>query len=170
MELLERFTRGDVAAFESLFRQFHPEVHRWIAKLVRDEAAAEDLTIETFLRIHRARARFDPARGFGAWARRIATNVAIDYLKSARHEVELPPDLSDTPLPQDDPELRDAIRRAFGQLPTRLRVPATLSLIDEQSNREIAAAMDISEAAVKSRVFRATRLLRQKLQRWGMQL
>src|SRR5579864_8740545 len=92
--VLEEFAAGDLNAFESLFRQYQGEVYGWIVRIVRDPAAAEDLTIETFWRIHRAHARFDPRRSFGAWARRIGSNVAIDFLKSARvREVPLDQDL-----------------------------------------------------------------------------
>jgi RNA polymerase sigma-70 factor (ECF subfamily) len=96
MELLERFARGELEAFETLFRQFQRQVHGWIVRLVRDPAVAEDLTVETFWRAYRARACFDPARGgdpmrsFGGWVRRIATNLALDHLRESRPEVELP--------------------------------------------------------------------------------
>src|SRR6516225_7583078 len=70
---LERFTRGDMQAFEALFREYEGEVYGWIIRIVHDSGAAEDLTIETFWRIYRARVRFDPCRSFGPWARRIAT-------------------------------------------------------------------------------------------------
>src|ERR1700757_709603 len=90
-DVLRQFCHGDLDAFETLFRLHQSEVYGWIVRIVRDRAAAEDLTIETFWRIHRAHARFDPRRSFGAWARRIATNVAFDYLKSPRNrEVQLP--------------------------------------------------------------------------------
>ena len=75
---LERFTRGDIQAFEALFREYQGEVYGWIIRIVHDSGAAEDLTIETFWRIYRARARFDATRSFGAWARRIAINLALD--------------------------------------------------------------------------------------------
>ena len=61
-----KFAQGDLGAFETLFRQYQSEVYRWTVRIVRDPAAAEDLTIETFWRIYRAHARFDPERGFGA--------------------------------------------------------------------------------------------------------
>jgi len=67
-ELLQQFACGDLEAFESLFRQFQGEVFRWIVRIVRDRGVAEDLTLETFWRIHRAHARFDPGRSFAAWA------------------------------------------------------------------------------------------------------
>ena len=71
MELLERFAAGDVDAFESLFREHQGEVYRWIMRIVRNTAAAEDLTVETFWRMYRAHARFDlpkeiVAPGYGA--------------------------------------------------------------------------------------------------------
>jgi RNA polymerase sigma-70 factor (ECF subfamily) len=98
-DVLRQFSHGDPDAFEALFRLHQSEVYGWIVRIVRDPAAAEDLTIETFWRIHRAHARFDPAHGFGAWARRIATNAALDYLKTARRETDLPDDLVSPALP-----------------------------------------------------------------------
>ena len=167
MELLKRFRRGDPEAFETLFRQFQAEVYGWIVRIVRDPSAAEDLTIETFWRIHRARGRFDPGASFGAWARRIATNLAIDHLRQTRREVALADDLAQ-PTVADPIECREARRQiavAFRRLPLKLRVAATLSLIEEQSPKEIAEALGTSEGAVRVRVFRAVRLLRQQLKR-----
>lgn len=83
---LERFTQGDIQAFEALFREYQGEVYGWIIRIVHDSGAAEDLTIETFWRIYRARARFDPYRSFGAWARRIGTNLAMEHLSRRRLE------------------------------------------------------------------------------------
>lgn len=171
MELLERFANGDVHAFETVFREFQGEVYRWIVRIVRDPAAAEDLTIETFWRIYRARARFDPKRAFGAWAHRIATHVACSHLKKA----ELL-----TPLRQDPPErcagpdswaegVHGAIRLAFGGLPPRLRDVAELALIEERPYSEVAKTLGISVPAVKSRVFRAVRLLRRRLKQMGVE-
>ena len=165
MELLKRFRQGDPEAFEALFRQFQGEVYGWIIRIVRDPSAAEDLTIETFWRIHRARGRFDPGASFGAWARRIATNLAIDHLRQRRPDVALPDDLA--PPSSTDPlvwrETRRQIVEAFRRLPLKLRVAATLSLIEEQSPKEIAEALGTSEGAVRVRVFRTVRLLRQQL-------
>ena len=171
MELLQQFTRGELDAFEKLFREHQREVYGWIVRIVRNPALAEDLTIETFWRIYRAHARFDPARSFGAWARRIATNVAIDHLKSARYDVELSSNMS-APAPADPlirKELNAAIAMAFRTLPPKLQAAATLALVEEQPQEEIGHALGISTSAVKSRVFRATRLLRRKLQRMGFE-
>src|SRR5215470_15975442 len=121
MELLEQFKRGELEAFERLFRQYQGEVYGWIVRIVRNPALAEDLTVETFWRIYRAHARFDPARSFGPWARRIATNAALDHLRSTRRETELPDDLSSPPLPEPgiSEEIRQKTARAFRRLPPK---------------------------------------------------
>lgn len=170
-ELLAQFAAGELEAFEILFRQFQSDVYGWIVRIVGDPPAAEDLTVETFWRIYRAHARFDPSRSFGAWARRVATNVALDYLKSSRkREVQYGENLQTEPVqdkitrnPAIQRELRERTQRAFQQLPVKLRVVATLALVEEQPHREIADALNISTAAVKSRLFRAVALLRRKL-------
>ncbi len=171
MELLGRFALGEIDAFETVFRQFQGEVYRWIVRMVRDRGVAEDLTVETFWRIYQARARFDPTRSFGAWARRVATNLAIDHLKTVHPQVGLPENLSQEA--SADPavrwEIRDRIERAFRQLPAKLQAAATLALIEERPYEEIAEALGISVEAVKSRVFRAVHRLRDKLKRQGIE-
>jgi len=165
MELLERFAAGDVEAFETLFRQYQGEVYGWIVRIVRDPAAAEDLTVETFWRVYRARARFRPDGSFGAWARRIATNASYDHLRQRRREVELRDDYADSE-PADPAvrrEARQRIARAFGALPPKLRAAAALALIEEQPYERIAEGLGISVGGVKSRVWRAVRLLRKSL-------
>ena len=64
MELLERFAQGHIDAFETLLRQVHPDVYGWIVRIVRDPGVGEDLTVETFCRIHWAHARFNPMGNF----------------------------------------------------------------------------------------------------------
>jgi RNA polymerase sigma-70 factor (ECF subfamily) len=175
MGVLEQFALGDLQAFEALFRQFQGKIYAWILRIVRDPGAAEDLTIETFWRIYRARIRFDAVRDFSGWARRIATNVALDHLRANRREVSLP---KDGPVeggggyPSDcatQLDIRHAIRRAFRQLPAKLQAVATLALVEERPYAEIADALNISVAAAKSREFRAVRLLRKKLKRLGVE-
>jgi len=132
---------------------------------------AEELTVETFWRVYRSRGRFDPRRGFEGWTRRIATNVALDHLRATRPDVSLPDHLpadarSD---PAERAETHRAIRAAFLRLPPRLRVAATLALIEERPYAEIGDALDVSVTAVKSRVFRAVRLLRTHLKGAGVE-
>jgi RNA polymerase sigma-70 factor (ECF subfamily) len=163
---LERFTQGDLVAFETLFQEFQGPVYGWIMRIVRDRGAAEELTVETFWRAWNARARFDPRREFGAWARRIASNLALNHLKRHR-EVSgdaLPDDASMPADPAVDAEARAAIEHAFRELPPKLQAAATLALIEQEPYEEIARGLGISVNGVKSRVFRAVRILRKKLE------
>jgi RNA polymerase sigma-70 factor (ECF subfamily) len=172
MELLQRFATGDPDAFEALFRQHQKEVYAWIVRIVRDTSIAEDLTVETFWRIHKARARFDPTGNFQGWARRIATNAALDHLRSSRRESVLPEDLASPPQPDSAVrcETRVQLKQAFYQLPAKYRLVATLALIEDEPYDKIAEATGISASAVKVRVFRAVRMLRKTLQSLGVEL
>src|ERR1700690_4068894 len=165
MELLERFAHGDKDALETLFREYQGEVFGWVMRIVRDRGAAEDLTVEAFWRMHRAHAQFDPTRSFGAWARRIATNLALDQLRKMRREVPLVVDVADVPRvnPAIQRETRERIAAAFRDLAPKLRVVATLSLIEDVPHREIAEALGISDAAVRVRLSRAMKFLREQL-------
>jgi RNA polymerase sigma factor (sigma-70 family) len=171
MDLLERFAQGELEAFETVFRQFQGEVFGWIIRIVRDPGIAEDLTVETFWRIYRARSRFDPARSFGAWARRIATNAAFDYLRTVRPEILLTENQAQVAHidPAIQRDIREQIEQAFLHLPAKLQVVARLALVEQQPYEEIAQAVGISVGAVKSRVFRAVRLMRRKLKRMGIE-
>jgi RNA polymerase sigma factor (sigma-70 family) len=175
IDVLNQFRQGSPeaveAAFETLFRLHQRAVYGWILRIVRNPAAAEDLTVETFWRIHRARARFEPSQGFEGWARRIATRAALDWLR-ARHvenerATELPAEVAapSTDDPAVTAEIRLKIALAFGRLPPKLRIAATLAVIEGQPQKDVAAALGISIAAVKVRVFRALRLLRKDLVR-----
>jgi len=172
MELLERFAAGDLEAFEALFRLHQKEVYAWIVRIVRDHGITEDLTVETFWRIYRSRSRFDTAGNFRAWARRIATNAALDHLRHSRRETELPEDLAGPAAadPAVRREARERIRKAFQALPPKYRLVATLALIEEEPYNNIAEAAGMSVALVKVRVFRAVRMLRKKLNSLGVEV
>jgi RNA polymerase sigma factor (sigma-70 family) len=169
MELLERFARGDLEAFELLFRQFHGEVYGWLLRLVRDPSAAEDLTVEVFWRIYRAHARFDPGRSFGAWARRIASNAAMDHLRRERRRGPVPAPPPPSPDSAGRRDLHVRVERVFLQLPPKLRVVAELAIIDDWQHEEIAAALGISRSAVKARAFRAMKFLKDAFIREGIE-
>jgi RNA polymerase sigma factor (sigma-70 family) len=168
------FRQGDLDAFESLFRLQQRTVYGWILRIVRNPASAEDLVVEAFWRIYRARARFDAGREFAPWARRIATRVALDWLRTQRPEIELDGQaLATMPAgvvadPGVTAEIRRKTARAFARLPRKLRVAAVLAVIEEQPHKEVAEALGISVSAVKLRVFRALRLLRKDLERQGI--
>ena len=170
-ELLIRFVHGERQAFEALFRQFEHEVFRWALRIVREPAAAEDVVVEAFWRAYRARARFDPSRSFGAWMRRIATNVACDNLKAAPpHATRSGPSVEDVAEPGEaDMGLREAVTTALDRLTPKLKVIAILVLVEERPQAEVADALGLPLGTVKSRLFRAVRELRKQLVSLGVQ-
>ena len=172
-DVLEKFRQGDQDAFEALFHLHQRAVYGWILRIVRNSAAAEDLTVETFWRIYQARARFEATRGFEPWARRVATNVTLDWLRSRKPESELTAEvIAEQTVVAANPgvtaEIRMKTAQAFARLPHGLRVAAILSVVEERPHKEIAEALGISVTAVKLRVFRAVRLLRKDLERQGI--
>src|SRR5215467_3404053 len=119
MDLLQRFVLGEIDAFETLVRQFQGDIYAWTVRIVRDPGVAEDLTVETLCRVYCARQQFRPDGNFGAWARRIATNLAIDHVRRNRPEQSLPAEPAGAPQP--DPliqsETHERIQQAFRRLP-----------------------------------------------------
>ncbi|MGA7244008.1 MAG: sigma-70 family RNA polymerase sigma factor [Terracidiphilus sp.] len=172
--VLDRFRQGDVDAFETLFRMHQRSVFGWVLRIVRDAGAAEDVTVEAFWRIHRAHARFDPARGFEPWARRVATHAALDWLRRRKPESSVPPEMWESvPAPGASDaavaaEIRQKTAAAFGRLPVKLRLAVVLAVVEDRPHKEVAEALGITVAAVKLRVFRALRLLRKDLQKQGI--
>jgi RNA polymerase sigma factor (sigma-70 family) len=164
MELLRRFVEGDIAAFETIFRDTEHDIYRWLLRMVRDPAIAEDLVVETFWRVYRSRATFDWTQSFQAWARRIATNVARDHLRRRLTEVALPEALaaSSQPDPAVSQDIARKVRQAIAALPPKHRIVVLLAVVEELPYREIAEALAVPVGTVKSRVFHAMRLLRRK--------
>jgi RNA polymerase sigma-70 factor (ECF subfamily) len=170
MDLFRRFARGEIDAFETLVRQFQGDIYAWIVRIVRDPSIAEDLTVETLWHIYRARHQFREDGNFAPWARRIATNLALDHLRRKRPERSLLAEPAGPPSPDQLllQERREKIQHAFRRLPPKLQVAATLALVEERPYDEIADALEISVGAVKLRVFRAVRTLRKQLNHLGV--
>jgi RNA polymerase sigma-70 factor (ECF subfamily) len=170
MNALERFAVGDVEAFEPLYRQHQAEVYGWVLRIVRDPAAAEDLTVEAFWRLYQKQASLDPKGNCAAWLRRVATNLAIDHLRRVRPTEPLLAEPADVQRADGvgQQETRFAIRAAMNELSPKLRAVALLVLIEEESYTSVAESLGISLGAVKLRIFRATRILRKKLEQRGV--
>jgi RNA polymerase sigma-70 factor (ECF subfamily) len=169
-ELLTRFVNGDLDAFESLYRMYHVEVYQWAMPIVRDVGAAEDVLVDAFWRAYRGRAQFDTSRSFGAWMRRITTNVALDHLRAMRSRASWVTFHDKIAAPATMAHgLSESVIGAFHRLPPKLQIVATLALIEELPYAEIADALRLPVGTVKSRSFRAIRALRKELTRLGIQ-
>jgi len=147
--------------------------------MVRDPALAEDLAQEVFLRVYRARKAYAPSAKFTTWLFRIATNLALNALRDARHRgseisLDAPTEEDETPVQVPNGEAgaeerlvaceRAArIRRAVEALPEKQRAAVLLHKYEEMDYREIARVLGCSESALKSLLFRAYETLRVQL-------
>lgn len=169
-DIIRRARQGDSDAFRRLVEAYQTQVYR-IALRMCGEAAADDVTQEAFLAAWRALPAFRGTCLFSTWLYRLATNAAIDWLRrEKRHrgaddvtELELP---DGAPSPQEQAEqteTQEAVRRALTQLSPEHRQVLVLRYMQELDYNEIAAALDISEGTVKSRINRAKAHLKEIL-------
>jgi len=168
------FRRGDAAAFDALFRRWSGPLLRYLDRMLRDPATAEELVQEAFLRVHKARDRYTPEARFSTWLYRIATNLALNELRRPRHRV--PHQSTDAegaaPLPDRGPGTEAVVdARVLGraaalelsQLPEKQRAALCLTALEGLSYAEVAEALEVTEKAVKSLVHRARSTLATRL-------
>jgi RNA polymerase sigma-70 factor (ECF subfamily) len=158
-------------AFEQLYRSSRDDVYAYVAGLLRDRSAAEDVTAAAFERAYRKRSRFDPERGSPrAWVFGIARNAALDELRRRGRRAESggePIDPVDrgasTPELAEERERRATLGAALGRLPRRERELISMKFFAGLSNPEIAATLGISESNAGTRLHRAIAKLREVL-------
>jgi RNA polymerase sigma-70 factor, ECF subfamily len=154
------------AVFERLYRECRDDLYGYVAGLLRDRAAAEDVTALAFERAFRRRRSFDPKRGTRrAWLFAIARNAALDELRRRTRQTELAGDVAD-PDAADPAEAADvalrraALRTAMAELPARERELVALKFFSGLANAEIAAVIGTSESNAGTRLHRVTEKLR----------
>jgi RNA polymerase sigma-70 factor, ECF subfamily len=154
------------ARFDALYRETASDVYAYVMTLLRDRAAAEDVTAQTFERAYRKQAGFDAARGSQrAWLFGIARNAALDELRARRRTAALLSDPEDVAPPGDEDPGETALRRAtvraaLAQLEPRERELIALKFFAGLGNAEIAKVLGISVANAGTRVHRAVTRLR----------
>ena len=153
-------------AFDALYRSCRDDLFAYVAGLLRDRSAAEDVTAQAFERAYRKRRGFDPRRGSGrAWLFGIARNAALDELRRRRRIAELAADPEDlhAPDPLDAAEValrRTALRTAMARLDARERELVSLKFFAGLSNAEIAAVIGTSESNAGTKLHRTMAKLR----------
>jgi RNA polymerase sigma-70 factor, ECF subfamily len=179
VQLMLEVKAGDDSSFELLLRKYRTPLVNFLHRMVRDSATAEDLAQEVFLRVYRARQKYAPSAKFTTWLFHIATNLALNSIRDARHRqmevsIDAPAEEDQTPLEIPAKEMaadqslveRDRaalIRRAVESLPEKQRAAVLLHKYEEMDYAEIARVLDCSESALKSLLFRAYETLRIEL-------
>lgn len=169
MELVEECA-GDLDAFGELIRRHQDFVYGAALRIVRNPVIAQDIAQEAFVRAHRALPGFRGQAQVRSWLYRIATNLALNAVQRQR---EYPTDtIPDRPA-QGDPAadavnraLREDLVEAIGELPDKLREPLVLREYDGLSYQEIATQLDLPLNTVRTRILRARRTLREKMEAW----
>jgi RNA polymerase sigma-70 factor (ECF subfamily) len=177
---IARLRRGDPEALGALLERYQNRLYRYLLRLVREPAAAEDLFQQTWIRVAEQVRRYDPRRTFDAWLFTVARNLAIDYLRRYR------PESLDEPLPSGESreehiaspaesaldrvifdERAARLAGAMSGLPTVYREVLTLRFEEEMKLEEIATVLDAPLSTVKTRLRRGLEGLRHKLEAQG---
>ena len=181
--LIQQAAAGDPSAFEALVLRYQTQVYNLALRMVGNEADAQDLAQEAFVRAWRALSSFQFSSQFSTWLYRLTSNICIDFLRAQkkRKHISLTVlqddehqqwDMPDTkPLPEDKmivSEEHEALAAAIASLDPEYRQVLILRIVDDCSYQQISQIMGIREGTVKSRLSRARDQLRKKLaQSWN---
>jgi RNA polymerase sigma-70 factor (ECF subfamily) len=176
-----RVAAGDEGSFNFLVGKYHRPMIHFLYRMVHNQAVAEELAQEVFLRVYRARDSYRAEARFTTWLYRIATNLAVNHARDTRHErsaqtvyLDAPdeetgatPDVADDEPTVEQRLLRDermtAIRSHVMALPERQRMAVLMHKYQGMDYRQIGEVLKLSESATKSLLFRAYQTLREKL-------
>lgn len=176
--LMQSYVAGDPRAFDALFSRYGARLHAFFSRSFRSGSVADDLVQTTFLKVHSARASYDPGLPVRPWLFGIAARVRIDELRKRYRAAEKASDeeLGELTLPTSDtpdrwPEANEEaerVRKAIDTLPDAQRVVVLLHRFEGLTFAEIAEALSVegpklTEVAVRVRAFRAFAALREAL-------
>jgi len=150
------------AITETLYHQFHQELERFVLSKVKDKAIAKDVLQDVFIKIHLHLHTIKDSSKLKAWIYQLTRNTITDYYrkhKSTIDEEEIPTDIADTDA-NSEQELESCVTPFISQLPPKYREALILTDIKGISQTELAAQLNISYSAAKSRVQRARQQLK----------
>jgi RNA polymerase sigma-70 factor, ECF subfamily len=177
-ELMLRVKGGDDASFGVLLEKHRNPVIHFLYRMVQNQAVAEELAQEVFLRVYRSRASYEPTAKFTTWLFRIATHLALNSLRDGKNDRKgesLDDVVDDQPVRQvsdSRPTIEQAmlyqarlgeVKKAIQTLPEKQRAAVLMHKYEEMEYSQIARALNCSESAVKSLLFRAYETLRARL-------
>ena len=162
--LMARYAAGDSAAFEELFERYEPRAYAFFFRRTGSPQRAEDLYQELFLRIHRARDRYDPARPFTPWFFQIANRLLVDDYRRAFRTREVPmadrEPKADRASSEEELENREELGRLLATLSSEERYVVLSAKVEGIGYPELAEHLGKSADAVKKMASRAIHRLR----------
>ena len=180
-DVMLRLAAGDLECFEYLMNKYRRPIVHFMYRMVHNQAVAEEMAQEVFLRVYRARETYRAEARFTTWLYRIATNLAVNHARDTRNEriaakVQLDEpdpetgsyhDVADSTPTIEADLLRDermkAIKAHVMALPERQRTAVLMHKYQEMDYKQIGAVLKLSESATKSLLFRAYQTLRERL-------
>ena len=185
LALVQDLQAGKDRALNSLMDRHREGLFRFVLRQVHNEADALELTMETFVRAYFNIGKFRPAARFATWLYRIALNLCRDYLRSRAYQYSLQTTSFDAPAeegadtslflatgrtPDQRADRREeliALEKAISELPEDLRNAFVLSTLEDRQQAKTAELLGISQKAVETRVYRARKLLLEKMNKMG---
>jgi RNA polymerase sigma-70 factor (ECF subfamily) len=171
-ELARRAMSGDGEAYGELVRRSQDSVFNVCYRMLGERREAEDLAQEAFLRAYQRLASFDRSRPFGPWIRRVAANLCLNHLKASSRDPEGspeepedwpgPPELNPSSIKEQQDRAR-SLRDLIATLPPTHRAVIELSHFQDMSYAEISQFLHVPVSDVKSYLFRARRLLAERI-------
>ena len=166
--LVAQAQAGNLSAFDELVRRHHGAVYCYLYRMCRNGADAEEMTQESFVKAWEGLKGFRGASSFKTWLYRIATNLCINRLSRRKPLEPLTEEISAGRRYEPEESFRqqllgECINRALGSLPADQRSALVLSIYEEMSHDEIAAAMGRSPASVNMLLYRARMSVRESL-------
>jgi RNA polymerase sigma-70 factor (ECF subfamily) len=177
-ELMLRVRAGDETSFALLLERHRGPVVHFLYRMVQNPAVSEELAQEVFLRVYKSRATYEPTAKFTTWLFRIATHLALNWIRDGRKE-KGQESLNEELLDGIERQVADRrqsveqelvyevkvreVRDAIGRLPEKQRAAVIMHKYQDLGYSQIAEALKCSESAVKSLLFRAYETLRARL-------
>ncbi|HEX3471087.1 MAG TPA: sigma-70 family RNA polymerase sigma factor [Silvibacterium sp.] len=180
-EIMLRVREGDDSGFDLLVQKYHKPIIHFMFRMVHNQAVAEELAQEVFLRVYRSRHTYRAEARFTTWLYRIATNLGVNHARDTKHEraaqnvyLDQPdpetgttPDVADATATVEQELVRDERMRAIRQhvmaLPERQRTAVLMHKYQGLDYKQIGEVLKLSESATKSLLFRAYQTLRERL-------
>jgi RNA polymerase sigma-70 factor (ECF subfamily) len=180
-EIMLRVREGDDVGFNFLIEKYRKPIVNFMYRMVHNQAVAEELAQEVFLRVYRSRQTYRAEAKFTTWLYRIATNLGVNHARDTKHEraaqtiyLDQPdpetgttPDVADMHPGAEEEMVKDermkAIRKHVMALPERQRTAVLMHKYQGLDYKEIGAVLRLSESATKSLLFRAYQTLRERL-------
>lgn len=174
-KLLARLRLGEEAAFRRLYDRYSRPIYGNILRLVRDEAVADDLLQDVFVKIWEHRENIDPTQSFRAYLFTCSRHFAFNFKRRLRLEIEVAIQIARGYVDSDDvvvnsldaKETELLLQEAIGELPAQRQRIFRLCKIDGLSYRQVAEQLGISEATVRDHIVKANKFIKDRLIQGG---